>query len=43
MSKSLTRKAKQKLEDSLKDVSKALRAAADDRSDDAETAVAQAA
>ena len=43
MSKSLTRKAKQELEDSLKNVSKALRAAADDLSDDAETAVAQAA
>lgn len=43
MSKSLTRKVKHDLEDTLADVAKTLRLAADDLSGDAEKAVAQAA
>lgn len=43
MSKSLTRKVKHELEDTLEDVAKTLRQAADGLSDDAEKAVAQAA
>jgi len=43
MSKSLTRKVKNDLEDIHEDVAKALRHAADSLSDDAEQAVAQAA
>lgn len=43
MSKSLARKAKHELEDTVEDVAEALRQAADGLSDDAETAVARAA
>jgi ElaB/YqjD/DUF883 family membrane-anchored ribosome-binding protein len=42
MTKSLTRTVKHELEDTLEDVAKALRQAADGLSDDAEKAVAQA-
>jgi len=43
MTKSLSRKIKHELEDTLEDVAKSLRQAADGLSDDAEKAVAQAA
>lgn len=42
MTKSLTRKVKHELEDTLEDVAKTLRQAADGLSDDAEKAIAQA-
>lgn len=42
MSRSLTRKVKHELEDTLEDVAQTLRQAADGLSDDAEKAVAQA-